>query len=204
VRIFVLVEGPSETALLEALLPRLLPGHAFRVIEHQGKGKLRKKAKPLQRGLLDQLQPKLRAYGRSLNPETDRVLVLVDADEEDCAVLKGRLTRALARINPRPTVLFRIAIEETEAFYLGDPVAIRAAFPSANLTRLSAYRQDSVCGTWELFREVIGAENEDKVVWAENMGPHLSLDRTGRRANRSPSFHSFRSGCLQLAGEVAE
>lgn len=60
-------------------------------------------------------------------------------------------------------MLFRIAIEETEAFYLGDPEAIRKAFPTAKTAKIKAYVQDSICGTAELFQEVIGASSEDKV-----------------------------------------
>lgn len=38
-------------------------------------------------------------------------------------------------------VLFRIAVEETEAFYLGDQPAIRKAFPKAKLRRMKSYVQ---------------------------------------------------------------
>lgn len=200
-RLNVLVEGPSEEALLSCLLPRLLPRHTFDIIKHQGKGRLRSSPRTTERGLLDQLLPKLRAYGRSLNPSVDRVLVLVDADNDDCRELKRRLTRALARIHPQPTALFRIAVEETEAFYLGDRDAIRRAFPRANLGRLRGYVQDSVCGTWELFREVVGATDEDKVAWAQAMAPVLSVDPNG---NASPSFRQFRRACRELAGEPTD
>lgn len=58
-KLHVLVEGPSDVALLNELLPRLIPGHAFQVYPHQGKGKLPKDplARPeaRQRGLLDNL-----------------------------------------------------------------------------------------------------------------------------------------------------
>lgn len=203
-RIHILVEGPSDRALIDTLFPRLLGAHVANVIVHQGKGKLRPRANPRHRGLLDQLTAKLRAYGRALNPETDRVLVLVDADERDCRELKRQLKRVLARIDPQPTVLFRIAVEETEAFYLGDARAIRRAFPQANLARMQGYVQDSVCGSAELFQAVVGAPSEDKVTWAERMGPELSIRATGRLANRSPSFHQLRRGLRQLAGEADE
>ncbi|HEX4966436.1 MAG TPA: hypothetical protein VF173_36850 [Thermoanaerobaculia bacterium] len=151
--------------------------------------------------MLDQLPAKLRAYGRVLNPATERVLVLVDLDGDDCGDLKARLLKVLDSCDPKPVVLFRIAIEETEAFYLGDSSAIRKAFPGAKLRRLKTYDQDSICGTWELFQEVIGARVEDKPGWAEQMADHLGTDWQGGQANRSPSFRQFCKGLLSLAGE---
>jgi hypothetical protein len=156
---------------------------------------------PKREGLLDQLPAKLRAYGRALDPSTDRVLVFLDLDDDDCLDLKRRLLATLGTCNPQPVVLFRIAIEEMEAFYLGDPAAIRRAFPQAKLRRLRGYVQDSICGTWELFREVIDAIIEDKPEWAEKMGANLGIEWRGRDANRSPSFQQFCRALLQLVGE---
>lgn len=205
-RIHVLVEGSSEKALLELWLPRFLPhGHTFRIIPHRGKGRIpgdpAAEPDPKRQGLLDQLPAKLRAYGRKLSPETDRMLVLVDVDRDDCRDLKNRLLSLLNYCNPPPTVIFRIAIEETEAFYLGDKVAIRKAFPRAKLQRLDSYVQDSICGTWELFRDVIGETGEDKVAWAKAMGPDLTTQWKGPQANVSGSFRQLCRGLLSLAGE---
>ena len=205
-KLHVLVEGDSEEALLRDWLPRFLPpGHSFNVIRHRGKGRLSgdllKVPNVRQEGLLDQLPAKLRAYGRSLDPATDRVLVLLDLDDDSCLELKGRLLEVLESCDPRPVVLFRIAIEETEAFYLGDRAAIRKAFPQARLQRMRNYVQDSICGTWETFQRVIGDPIEDKVEWAERMAPHLGTAWRGRNANRSPSFQQFCKALLRLAGE---
>lgn len=207
-RLHILVEGPSEVAFLNRWFPRLLPQHALTIIQHRGKGRLpgQSEARPSPRreGLLDQLPAKLRAYGRALNPATDRVLVLVDVDDESCLDLKRRLLAVLETCNPKPVVLFRIAIEETEAFYLGDPAAIRRAFPQAKLRRMGNYIQDSICGTWELFQEVIGTSIEDKPGWAEKMGLHLGTEWAGKDANRSPSFRQFCRGIFRLAGEPVD
>jgi Domain of unknown function (DUF4276) len=144
-RLHVLVEGPSEATFLRGWFPRFLPRHALTVIQHRGKGRLpgepASPPNPRREGLLDQLPAKLRAYGRALNPATDRVLVFLDLDADDCGELKERLLRVLDACEPRPVVLFRIAIEETEAFYLGDPQAIKKAFPQANLRKLKSYVQ---------------------------------------------------------------
>jgi len=209
VRIHVLVEGLAEEVLLKAWLPRFLPQHSFRLITHRGKGRLpgdpRQSPPPHREGLLDQLPAKLRAYGKSLDPATDRVLVLVDLDDDDCHDLKRRLLAVLGTCDPEPVVLFRIAIEETEAFYLGDAKAIRQAFPRANLARIRReYVQDGICGTWEFFQKVIGARTEDKPGWAERIAPHLGADWRGRNANASPSFQHFCIALRRLAGESVE
>ncbi len=196
------MEGLSEADLLRGWLQRFLPRHSFKVIHHEGKGRVPKDPvqppDPKRRGLLDQLPAKLRAYGEALDAATDRVLVLVDADEDDCVELKARMVSLLDVCPNQPVALFRIAIEETEAFYLGDQTALRKAFPQAKLYKLKSYEQDSVCGTWEVFMEVIGATREDKRAWAEQMAPHLGTDW---QENRSPSFRSFCTALLRLAGE---
>ncbi len=207
-KIHVLVEGASEFAFLDPWLRRFLPHHTCKVIPHSGKGQLpvdpSQPPDPRRRGLLDQLPAKLRAFGKGLSPETDRFLVLVDLDQQDCMDLKSRLKSLLEACNPRPTVLFRIAIEETEAFYLGDRRAIRSAYPKAKLYKMDDYVQDSVCGSWELFAKVIDAKVEDKVGWAERMASHLRTDWQGKDANESPSFRHFCLAILLLAGESVD
>lgn len=206
-RLHVLVEGRSEEAFIKEWLPRFLPAHSFIIIPHQGKGRLsadpKKKPDPKQRGLLDQLPAKLRAFGKALNSDTDRVVVLVDLDDQDCHDLKKRLNRLLTHCDPKPTVLFRIAIEESEGFFLGDPLAVKKAFPQSKVGKIKKYPQDSICGTWEFLRDVIGvpSHSEDKVAWAEAIGPHLTVAWKGRKANKSPSFCIFCKGLLNLCGE---
>ncbi len=205
-RLHFLVEGPAEEALLRIWLPRFLPAqHSYTIIPHRGKGKIPRdpiaKPDPRRQGLLDQLPAKLRAFGRSFTPDTDRFIVLVDLDRDDCQELKQRMCTLLDYCEPRPTVLFRIAIEETEAFYLGERKAIKQAFPHAKLYKLDNYTQDSICGTWELFQSVIGTESEDKVLWARQMGAYLGTQWKGVQVNQSPSFRQFCKAILRLAGE---
>ena len=205
-RLHILVEGSAEESFLNEWMPRFLPSHhTFTTIVHRGKGKLSEVAEvdPKRQGLLDQLPAKLRAYSKCLNSDTDRVLVLIDADDEPCKELKARLMRCHGRNAPNLTALFRIAIEETEAFFLGDRKAIKRAFPKAKLHKLDHYVQDSVVGTWELFREVIGyrPDFEDKPGWASLMGHEMSTDHE-TDANKSPSFKQFCRGILMLCGEA--
>lgn len=210
-RLHILVEGPSEEAFLRQWLPRFLKSdHSFKIIVHRGKGKLpvdpNQPMKPLQQGLLDQLPAKLRAYGHSLDSSTDRVLVLVDQDDSDggdCRKFKARLVKLLRQIVPSPECLFRIAVEETEAFFLGDRQALKEAF-KPKLQLLDDYEQDSICGTWELFQRVIKATSEDKPAWAEKMGRVMTTEYEGKHANQSPSFQHFCRGLLFLAGEIQD
>lgn len=209
-RLHILVEGPSDEAFLTPWLPKLLgPAHTFKILVHQGKGKLPDdlKAKPeaKHRGLLDQLPAKLRAYNSALKSDTDRVVVLVDLDDGDCKKLLVKLKKAAALCAPKLAVLFRIAIEESEAFFLGDTSAIKRAYPSAKLGKLRNHEHDSICGTWEKLREIIGEHDsyEDKIGWAEAIGPHLSIKwKSGRGANKSTSFCKLCEGLLVLCGEI--
>jgi len=209
-RLHILVEGPSDEAFLTPWLPKLLgPAHTFKILVHQGKGKLPSdlQAKPQtkHRGLLDQLPAKLRAYNIQLKADTDRVVVLVDLDDDDCVKLLSRLKNTAAVCSPKLAILFRIAIEESEAFFLGDSPAIKKAFPGAKLGKLRNHEHDSICGTWEKLREIIGEHDtyEDKVGWAEAIGPHLSIKwKTGRGINKSPSFSKLCKGLLVLCGEI--
>lgn len=204
-KIHYLVEGQSEAALLSVWLKRALPGHTHNVYPHEGKGNIPKNLvappNPMHRGLLDQLPAKLQAYGKSLDPATDRVLVLVDADNENCVQLKNALLKVLNACSPRPHALIRIAVEETEAFYLGDKKAVKSAFSTFRHGPYQNYVQDSVCGTWEVFQQVVGWKYEAKVKWASMVAEHLGTVKSGQNLNRSPSFRAFYKAVCALAGE---
>jgi hypothetical protein len=88
-------------------------------------------------------------------------------------------------IGSKLRVLVRLAVEEIEAFYLGDLRALERAFPEADMRRARAYVPDSICGTWELFGKIVRDGGGNKVAWAEAMGPRLT---TQAERSRSPSF----------------
>ena len=131
--VHVFVEGPSDRAFLDGWLPRAFNGHTFKTHPHQGKGKLpvdpSSPPKAKHQGLLDQLPAKLRAFAQSSNKSDFGILVLVDADKDDCADLKHKLVEILNSQAPGLNVIFRIAVEESEAFYLGDLHALKNAYP---------------------------------------------------------------------------
>ncbi len=69
------------------------------------------------------------------------------------------------------------------------------------MSLLDTYEQDSICGAWELFQRVVKAKSDDKVGWAESIGPVLGTELEGARANLSPSFRQLCVGLKRLVGE---
>jgi len=192
----VLVEEPSMEAAINVLFPKILPAVELSIHAHQGKV-----------DLLGKLPAKLKAYS-SWIPETWRIVVIVDRDDEDCDALKQRLeahaaaaglpTRSTSSTNIPWVVVNRIAIEELEAWYFGDWEAVRAAFPkvAASIPAKASFRDpDSIRGgTWEAFERVLQQAGYfpgglAKIAVARAVTPHMVPAR-----NRSRSFQ-----VLQLA-----
>ena len=136
------------------------------------------------------------------------MVVVVDLDRADCATFKQELLAVLNACSPRPRTLFRIAIEEGEAWLLGDRDAVKAGYPNANDAVLNNYRQDSICGTWEVLADAVHpggsaqlqragypTAGKAKCEWAGRIAPHMDVNR-----NLSASFRVFRDGVRDLAG----
>ena len=208
----VLVEDSSGERLLAALLPKLLGAHGaphtWNLHGYRGVGRippgLKPRADASKRILLDRLPRLLAGYGRT--PGIDAVVVVLDTDDRNCATFLAELKDVAASCASPPRTLFRLAIEEIEAWYLGDREALLAAYPQADKKLLGRYEQDSVCGTWEILADAIhpgGTKairkagwplpGEIKHKWAEVIGPRLEPDR-----NLSPSFAKRRDGLRRL------
>ena len=192
----VLLEGDADAPVVREIFQRkfnLIENDNFRLHPHRGKGKLpnnpQSRPDPKHQGLLDQLPAKLRGYAHFTSDYC--VIVLVDADNDDCIKLK---TNMLA-LQPRPNcTLFRIAVEETESWFIADPDAIKKAYPKAKTQKLANMPPDSICGAWEKLAEVLGRKpkdcgGEDKYEWATNISPHLDLD-----VPKSPSLRTLIEG----------
>ena len=211
----VLVEDRSGSIALEIVLEKILgengTDHTWRMHAYKGIGRipgdLRRTQDPAKRLLLDQLPRLLRGYGRSLLHQAACVVVVVDLDDRDCTTFKRDLLSALAACNPRPRTLFRIAVEESEAWLLGDREAVIAAYPRAKKQVLDGYVQDSICGTWEVLADAVHAggsarlkkaawptPGRAKCDWAAMIAPHMDVER-----NVSASFRVFRDGVRHLA-----
>jgi hypothetical protein len=120
---------------------------------------------------------------------------------------RQELFNILTTCNPQPEARFCISIEEGEAWFLGDIPAIKAAYPSAKDAVLGAYRNDSICGTWECLADAVynggstalfdkgwQAIGAEKSQWAEKISPHMDVNN-----NASPSFTYFKQKLLDLA-----
>lgn len=212
----VLVEDQSGKIALESIMDKILDSdaneHTWRIISYRGIGRLPKNlrgvADPQKRILLDRLPSLLRGYGKSHQDFPAAVIVVVDLDDRDCMEFKRELLDVLNACIPRPKTLFRIAIEEGEAWFLGDRNAVKAAYPNAKDSVLSSYVQDSICGTWEVLADAVypggatGLKNlgypetgRAKCEWAGVIAPYMDVD-----SNESKSFQVFRDGVRNLAG----
>lgn len=210
-----LIEDQSGGIAVDILLEKILGAHgsphSWRTHPYKGLGRipknLHRESDPAKRLLLDRLPQILQGYGRSLG-DSAAVVVVVDLDDRNCIAFKRELLAVLNACDPRPTTLFRIAIEESEAWLLGDRAAVKAAYPRARDSILNNYLQDGICGTWEILADAVHASGakaltgagwpaagEAKCRWAREIAPHMDPDR-----NRSPSFRAFRDGLHRLAG----
>lgn len=136
---------------------------------------------------------------------TDAVLiVLIDNDKRKTDELYFELNNLAKRQKLQIDYVFCVAIEEMEAWLLGDFKAIQNAFPAEKdriLSKHSNYKQDSICGTWEFLADLVfkGGINDFrkryptpndigrwKVECAKKIGQHLNI-----RMNNSPSFNRY-------------
>lgn len=208
----VLVEDSSGAKLVEMLLPRVIgiqgAPHTWRVHDFGGIGRLPKKQTAAtlsaKKTLLNSLPGILRAHGKTTG--IDAVVVVLDSDRRDCKELLAELQSVVARCDPAPNTMFRLAIEEIEAWLLGDRAALLRAYPHAKKGVLNGYVQDSICGTWEVLADTVFAggsaairkagwplPGQIKHEWVEKIGPTLDIEN-----NASPSFCKFRDGLRRL------
>ncbi len=208
----ILVEDSSGGKLLQSLLPMFMgplgAPHTWRLHYYKGIGRIPRglvtTGDPAKRILLDQLPKLLRGYGKT--PGIDAVVVVLDTDRRDCVAFLKELKAVANACHPQPNTLFRLAIEEMEAWYLGDRSALLKAYPKAKREVLDRYVQDSACDTWELLADAVyrggsaaikragwPLPGQVKHEWAEKVGPLMSPDK-----NVSPSFGKFRDGLLRL------
>ena len=163
----VLVEDQSGKKALDILIPKIIGDqHTFRVIEYRGVGRIPRNLKSgteaNKRILLDRLPSLLRGYGKTFAdypPNYPAVVILVcDLDDKCLKIFRQELFSVLNACNPKPETRFCIAIEEGEAWLLGDIPAIKAAYPKAKDNVLSRYKNDDICGTWELLADAVSQD----------------------------------------------
>lgn len=203
-----LIEDQSGKIALDRIVPKLLRNHdTFKVHYYRGIGRIPKNlgnsSDPSKRILLTELPRLLRGYGKAFFQYPDEcpaaVVVVCDLDSKDEKEFLGELEKILTQCKPAPVTAFCLAIEEGEAWLLGDRNAIKGAFPNAKDSVLNRYEQDSICGTWELLADAVypgGAKSlqgkgwqavgKEKCKWAEAISPKLVIEQ-----NESPSFKNL-------------
>lgn len=207
----VLSEDSSGKVALDILLPKILSQNdTFRVISYKGIGKvppnMSVKQDAKHRILLNQLPRLLRGYGRAHVNFNAAVFIVCDLDNKRCSEFLADLLKILNQCNPKPLTRFCFAIEEGEAWLLGDIQAIEEAYPNAKTDVLNEYENDSICGTWELMADALfpgGAKalidlgfqrvGEEKSRWAATIAPRMDCDN-----NKSASFNFFREKLLEM------
>jgi len=212
----ILVEDQSGKKALDILVPKMIGDqHTFRVLPYKGIGKLptnlHHTPDPSKRILLTQLPRLLRGYGKTFSATPERyqaiVIVVCDLDDKCLKTFRRELLDTLDTCHPRPKALFCIAIEEGEAWLLGDKKAVLMAYPLAKEAILSTYDNDSICGTWERLADAVYPGGYQKLMdkgwqsvgmekskWAQAIAVHMDVMN-----NDSPSFRYFRDKLQNLA-----
>jgi len=214
----ILVEDISGKTALDIIVPKIIGNqHTFNVHSYKGIGRipqgLKSTSDPKKRILLDRLPQLIQGYGKTFAgypPDYSAVLIIIcDLDDRCLSIFRRELLDLLDKCNPSPATQFCIAIEEGEAWYLGDLAAVKAAYPSAKDAILNSYMSDSICGTWEKLADAVfvgGSQNlsklggqaigEEKSIWAKRISPYMDADK-----NQSPSFCYFRNKLRYLSGQ---
>lgn len=213
----ILVEDISGKTALDILVPKIVDNkHTFRVHFYKGIGRipknLRSTSDPQRRIFLDQLPRLIRGYGKTFAGYGDYSAILVvvcDLDRRCLSAFRRELLDLVNECYPRPETYFCIAIEEGEAWYLGDLIAVKKAYPQAKDIILRSYINDSICNTWEMLADALfsgGAQKlsqlgyqavgQEKITWAKRISPYMDVDN-----NLSPSFCYFRNKLRRLTSQ---
>lgn len=198
-----LVEDKSGERMLELLLPRSIKiPNSFEVHSYKGVGHIPKNLKASSNSrkttLLGKLPSLLKGFEATFQDVEYAIFVVCDLDDNDLQDFKGELIKfANSSVSSSNKVCFCFAIEEMEAWLLGDIEAIRKAYPNAKMSVLSSYTNDSICNTWECLADAIykGGSKElkkkdyysigaEKISWATNICPYMDIDN-----NSSDSFN---------------
>ena len=210
----ILVEDQSGKKALEILVPKIVGmENSFRVIPYKGIGRTPKNLKSSsdakKRILLDQLPRLLQGYGNAYVNclDTVAIFVICDLDTKCLKEFRQELFSVLDSCKPKPVTRFCLAIEEGEAWLLGDKDAIKEAYPRAKTAVLRRYVYDSICGTWELLADAVSsggsqalkkkgyqAIGKAKSEWAEMISPLIDIGK-----NQSPSFNYLKGKLLELS-----
>lgn len=129
------------------------------------------------------------------------IFVVLDNDTRRTEEFRVQLNETAVRENISMDYVFCIAVEEMEAWLLGDINAMRSAYPDVSdriISKNSGYMLDSICGTWECLADILTKGGiskfkkknptpfdvgRNKAEWADKIGNKMEI-----RNNVSPSF----------------
>lgn len=181
------LEETSAQAMLEGILPRLLPDTwSVRYLPFKGKSDLEKN-----------LVRRLRGW---LLPDS-YFLVMRDQDSSDCLGVK-ELIRGLCEEAGKPQAVVRIACRELESFYFGDLAAVQSGLGLDGLSCLAKkakYRNPDALGNpaEELDKITNGAYQ--KVSGSRAISPYRTVD-----GNTSHSFNVLIRGIHRIVASVGD
>ena len=206
----IFVEDASGKIMLDVIMAKLLPadGFSYAIHSYKGSGKLPKNltsATQIRTQTLLNNVPRLISGFLNTYDEMDNYkavfVIVTDCDDKNCIDFKCNISKAIQDTVKRniDNCIICLAIEEMEAWLLGDFNAIKQAYPSANKKEHDSYRQDSICGTWEKLYKVIDGEGFRKEKrpsyntiglakseWARKITPYLDFE-----LNLSASFQYY-------------
>ena len=202
-----LVEDQSGAALIRILMQKIVelyPNATYDCKGFRGIGGFTRKntIKETKTGkLLNDLATYLRGFDRSLQSFPSVIIVVLDSDDHDVQQFRSELEAVAMQNMIKIDHVFCLAVEENEAWLLGDRHALLSAYPHAKMHVLNTYVQDSICGTWEVLADAVYPGGTSKLSrehasfieigklkaeWAQNIGIHMDL-----KSNESPSFNDF-------------
>jgi len=203
----IFVEDRSGKELLDRVVPTIIGDNTFRVNYYWGKGSIPMNPKPVtnikSQMLLNDLPRTLGAYGKTFAGWGENyaatLVVVCDLDRDCLKELRNNLIELLSSCNPPPKTVFCIAVQEIEAWLLGDIDAVSAVYPKAK-RKLSSYSDETQNGTWETLADAVYSGGSkalkdhpysyigiEKSKWAKEIAPRINIE-----TNRSPSFCYFR------------
>ncbi len=153
--------------------------------------------------LLNDLGIYLKGFEKSLQNIEASIVIVLDNDQRNIDEFRDELHRRALWAMISIDHVFCIAVEEMEAWLLGDRTALFEAYPNARESAFREYEQDSICGTWEVLANVVykgglkkfkkdcpsyGEIGKYKSKWADEIGKYMNIDN-----NISPSFNYFLS-----------
>lgn len=205
-----LIEDQSTTILIHHIMKKLIASYPETDIYYDcksfsGIGTLKQSGTLMERKtghLLNDLGMYLRAFDKTLCTTPSAIIVVLDNDMHDTAKFQQELEAIAIRSNLVTDCVFCIAVKEMEAWLLGDPQAIEAAYPNMRKSALKNYIQDGLCETWEVLANAVYPKGlsglrrkaancyteigRAKSEWANKIGPLLDIN-----SNASPSFQNL-------------